>query len=108
MHDVAKVHVEKYLNARKKESAFLFANYCSDKLQPGGVRHILRELGKRAGVDNVHPHRFRRTFATVLAGRGMKIQEIQRLLGHSDIATTLEYISTDDQTVKASYQQYIA
>lgn len=107
-NDVAKLHLLRYLKSRKNNSAILFTNFKNEKLNPGGVRHILRELGKRAGVENVHPHRFRRTFATILASRGMKIQEIQKLLGHSDISTTLEYISTDDNTVKISYQQHIA
>ena len=59
-------------------------------------------------MTNVHPHRFRRTFATGLAKRGMDVREIQKLLGHSNINTTLEYICTDDTGVKASYQKYIA
>ena len=108
INDLAKIHLQKYLLTRKRPEKYLFINYQGKQLQPGGVRHILREIGKRAGVENVHPHRFRRTFATILATRGMKIQEIQKLLGHSSISTTLEYISTDDNTVHVSYQRHIA
>lgn len=59
-------------------------------------------------VSNVHPHRFRRTFATGLAKRGMDIQEVQKLLGHSGVNTTMKYINVSDSKVMASYQQYIA
>ena len=65
-------------------------------LNAGGIRHILNTIAKRAGVDNVHPHRFRRTFATGLAARGMDVQDIQTLLGHSSINTTMEYVFTSD------------
>jgi integrase len=69
---------------------------------------MLKEIGKRAGVESVHPHRFRRTFASKLAERGMKVQDIQKLMGHSNIETTMEYVYTSDQMVSAAYQQYIA
>lgn len=106
--DVAQLHLHKYLLSRKIQSTHLFTNNRGEQITASGVRHILRVIGKRADVENVHPHRFRRTFATLLAGRGMKIQEIQKLLGHADISTTLEYISTDDNAVQNSYKQHIA
>lgn len=108
INDVAKVHIQKYLMSRGDNSNALFMSKNKERIKPGGVRFILNNLGKRAGVSNVHPHRFRRTFATGLAARGMPIQEIQRLLGHSDINTTLHYVCVDDSRVKASYQQFIA
>lgn len=77
-------------------------------LNTGGIRHILNQIAKRAGVENVHPHRFRRTFATSLSNRGMELQEIQRLLGHSNINTTLEYVFTSDEKIHASYLKYTA
>jgi site-specific recombinase XerD len=72
----------------------------------GAVEETVRNIGKRAGVENVHPHRFRRTLATNLAARGMAIQEIQKILGHSNISTTMEYIYVNGDKVKSSYKQY--
>ena len=105
---VCGMHLKRYLDARQENGELLFYNLRHEQLLPGGIRHILNELAKRAKVENVHPHRFRRTFATGLANRGMDIQEIQRLLGHSKIDTTLEYVCVDDRRVKSSYMKYIA
>lgn len=101
-------HLQKYLEERSEKGTALFYNKQHKPLEDGGIRFILKEVGKRAGVENVHPHRFRRTFATGLAKRGMEIQKIQRLLGHSSITTTMRYICTDDTKVQAAYRQYIA
>ena len=98
-----------YINNRKEDNGiYLFYNKNHEMLNPGGVRHILNMIADRAGVSNVHPHRFRRTFATNLAKRGMAIQDIQTLLGHSDIATTMTYVCMDNKKVQNSYKQYIA
>ena len=106
---VSAKHVKKYLAERKdSDSPYLFCNLKHGKLKPGGIRHILNVVAKRAGVANTHPHRFRRTFATGLAKRGMDVQEIQRLLGHSRLDTTMKYVCVDDENVKASYKKYIA
>lgn len=106
--EVCKLHLQKYLLSRKDRMTALFCNRAMERITASGIRFILKEIGKRAGVDNVHPHRFRRTFATSLAARGMAVQDIQRLLGHSNINTTMQYICINDSKVKASYQQYIA
>ena len=108
MSDLARTHLQTYLMERGILGNCLFANKKKDPINPGGVRHILKTVGDRAGVDNVHPHRFRRTFATGLASRGMDIQEIQKLLGHSNINTTLEYVYTSDEKAHASFLKYIA
>ena len=105
---VAAKHLISYLKSRKQDGTALFYNKKGEPLEAGGIRFILNTLAKRAGVDHVHPHRFRRTFATNLAKRGMEIQEIQRLLGHSNINTTMVYISTDDTRIQASYKRYTA
>ena len=105
---VCAMHLKKYLLARTEDNDVLFYNCQHQRINPGGIRHILNTIAKRADVENVHPHRFRRTFATGLANRGMDIQEIQRLLGHSNINTTLEYVCIDDEKVKSSYRKYIA
>ena len=105
---VAAMHLEKYLKERPESDSCLFYNGNHEKLNPGGIRFVLKQIAKRSGVSNVHPHRFRRTFATGLAARGMEIQEIQRLLGHSNISTTMQYVCLDDEKVRASYRKYIA
>lgn len=102
-------HLNAYLNARsEKDSPAVFCNLYHEPLGVGGIQTILKDIGKRAGVEDVYPHRFRHTFATNLAKRGMDIQEIQRLLGHTNISTTMRYISIDDERVKSSYHRYIA
>ena len=108
MTDVARMHLQKYLLTRTDNSTALFTNKNHSRIRSGGIRFILKELGERANVSNVHPHRFRRTFATGLASRGMPIQEIQKLLGHSDINTTLTYVRSNGEKIKASYRQFIA
>ena len=108
INNLALAHLQKYLLARKEAGPHLFYNKKGEPLNPGGIRYILNEIARRANVENVHPHRFRRTFATGLANRGMDIQAIKKLLGHSDINTTLQYVYTSDDGVHASYQKYIS
>lgn len=105
---VSAKHLITYLKQRKEDGPALFYNKNHDPIGADGIRCILNTIAKRAGVDNVHPHRFRRTFATNLAKRGMEIQEIQRLLGHSNINTTMVYVRTDDTKVQASYKRFSA
>lgn len=105
---VAKKHLVAYLESRSDENTALFLNYRYDRISNNGIRSLLNEIAKIAGVSDVHPHRFRRTFATRLASRGMDVQEIQRLLGHSNLNTTMRYIRVDDAQVHASYRKYIA
>lgn len=107
--DVALSHLRKYLLSRRESGEALFYGGKGHKrISTDGVQRLLHTIGERAGVPNVHPHRFRRTFATGLANRGMKVQEIQKLLGHSNINTTLQYVYTDDKSVEYSYRQNIA
>lgn len=106
--DLAKTHLQKYLLARSEDGVCLFYNRRHQQINPGGIRSILKTIEKRSGVSNVHPHRFRRTFATNLSKRGMDIQEIRKLMGHSNINTTLAYIHTDDTKIHALYRQYTA
>ena len=103
---VARQHLKKYLASRNDVVPALFTNAKGDRLQSSGIQFILKQIEKRSGVSNVHPHRFRRTFATKLAARGMDIQEIKVLLGHSDINTTLTYVYTNDAQIKSSYAKY--
>ena len=71
------------------------------------IREILKEIGERAGVDNVHAHRFRRTLATNLLRKGMPIEEVKAVLGHTKIDTTLIYCSLATDTVKYSHRKYM-
>lgn len=108
INDLAKKHLVEYLTVRKIDGESLFYNKKGGALKAGGVRHLLKLLEARAGVTNVHPHRFRRTFATQLSNRGMPLQEIQKLLGHTNINTTMEYVVTTDDAVHVSYMKFTA
>lgn len=106
INDITKKYLIEYINNRNVDGEKLFYNKKFNPLNNGGVRHILTTLGERAGVENVHPHRFRRTFATGLASRGMSIQDVKTLLGHTNINTTLEYVCIDEEKTHISYKQY--
>ena len=103
---VARKHLSNYLENRNEGSSCLLCNKNHGRLCSGGIQHLLKQIEKRSGVANVHPHRFRRTFASGLAARGMDIQEVKKLLGHSDINTTMQYVYTNDSQVKMSYDRY--
>lgn len=106
--DVACSHLIKYLTSKGIESGALFRSTSKERYTPHGVRELLTAMAKRANVENVHPHRFRRTFATTLSSRGMGLQDIQKLMGHSNINTTMVYITMNDSQVKNSYQKFTA
>ena len=104
--DVCEMRVTTWLESRKDSEPALFVNYLGERIQPGGVRKMLRRIGKEANVENVHPHRFRRTLATQLIDRGMGIQEVAAILGHSKIDTTMRYVYIDHRRVEADYRRY--
>ena len=108
MTPIAKKYLVKYLETRKDNRTPLFVNRYGNTLTTGGVRALLADVGRKSGVENVHPHRFRRTLATTLSKRGMPIQEIQRILGHTNISTTQVYIETENSRTQAAYRQYAA
>lgn len=108
INDLANKHLVEYLTSRNVNGDYLFYNKKREPLNPGGVRHILKVLEERAEITNVHPHRFRRTFATGLSNRGMEIQEIGKLLGHANLNTTLEYVYTSEEKIRTSYLKYSA
>jgi len=95
-----------YLDTRTDSEPALFVNYLGERIQPGGVRKVLRQIGKTANVENVHPHRFRRTLATALIDRGMNLQEVAAILGHSKLDTTMTYVFVDSKKVEQSYRRY--
>lgn len=104
---VAAKYLILYLESRKDEDQTLFKSQRGPYTK-GGVENLLRTLGKAARMEDVHPHKFRRTFATNLSKRGMEIQEVQKLLGHSDIKTTMIYVETDTDRIQTSYKRFTA
>ena len=107
--EVCSLHLKKYLFARGESNQALFISLKKkERITTSGVRMILKEIGKAANVGNVHPHRFRRTFATNLAKRGMDIQTISRLMGHSNIQTTMAYVTMDDSKIINDYKRHTA
>lgn len=98
--------LKKYLGSRHDESPALF-NGLRGKLDPQGVRAMLKRIEKISGVENIHPHRFRRTLATNLISRGMPIQEVACILGHDKIDTTMRYVYIEKENVKNAYKKYI-
>ena len=106
LSEVAGMVIREYLTSRTDGYEALFVGRLGERLQPGGVRSMLNNLGKAAGVEHVHPHRFRRTLATELSRRGMAIQEISRILGHEKIDTSLKYLDMNNDVVKANYRRY--
>lgn len=104
---VAARYLKMYLEQRNDDDPTLFLSQ-RGKYSKGGIEYVLRTIGDKSKVENVHPHRFRRTFATNLSRRGMEIQEIQKLLGHSDIKTTLVYVESDTARIQTSYKRFTA
>lgn len=115
MSAVASHHIKEYLKSRHDTSTALFVSQShlsqslgSYQLATNSLRTILKKIGADAGVKDVHPHRFRRSFATSLYNKSMDLYEIQRLMGHTDVSTTLIYISATDDALKASYIKHNA
>lgn len=107
---VALMHLTDYLNSRKDNNPALFASLKSpyNRLSKAGIETALKLIGKRAGVANVHPHRYRRTLATNLLDRGANIQDVAAILGHADLKTTQVYCYISQQNVQAAYRKYAA
>lgn len=105
---VAAMYLEKYLQTRKDNNKALFTGKGSSRLKKNGIEAVMKRLGERAGVNNVHPHRFRRTLATELIARGAALQDVQMILGHEDIRTTQVYVYVDKRNVKNTYDKYAA
>ena len=105
-----KIHLARYLNSRTDDNHALFVSLQKPhkRLQISGVEIRLRKLGRRLGIAKVHPHKFRRTLATRAIDKGMPIEQVQQLLGHSKIETTMAYAMVDQNNVKLSHQKYIA
>lgn len=104
-----KIHLENYLNSRSDDNEALFVSLQKpyDRLRISGVEIRLRELGKKLNLNKVHPHKFRRTLATMAIDKGMPIEQVQQLLGHSSVDTTLQYAMVNQNNVKSSHRKYI-
>ena len=106
----SKIHLQKYLASRtdNNEALFVSLNAPHDRLKISGVEIRLRTLGKKLNLERIHPHKFRRTMATRAINKGMPIEQVQRLLGHSQIDTTMEYAIVNQNNVKIAHQKFIA
>lgn len=104
-----KIHLRNYIESRCDDNPALFVSLKApyNRLQIGGVEVRLRELGRRLDINKVHPHKFRRTLATVAIDKGMPIEQLQRLLGHQKIDTTLQYAMVKQSNVKMAHKKYI-
>lgn len=104
-----KIHLQNYLNSRVDDNPALFVSLQKPhtRLQISGIEVRLREHGKRLGIAKVHPHKFRRTLATMAIDKGMPIEQLQQLLGHKRIDTTLQYAMVKQSNVKIAHRKYI-
>ena len=104
-----KLHLQDYLESRSDDNPALIVSLKApfNRLSIGGVETRLRELGRQLGVHKVHPHKFRRTLATMAIDKGMPIEQLQQLLGHKRIDTTLQYAMVKQSNVKLAHRKYI-
>ena len=105
-----KIHLQNYLDSRTDSSPALFVTLRApyNRIQIGGVELRLRELGRRLSIPKVHPHKFRRTLATSAIDKGMPIEQVQQLLGHQKIDTTMHYAMVKQQNVKLAHRKFIS
>ena len=105
-----KIHLMGYINSRSDANPALFVTLDApyNRLQISGVEIRLRRLGRELGINKVHPHKFRRTMATRAIDKGMPIEQVQKLLGHSQIDTTMHYAIVNQTNVKVAHRKFIA
>ncbi len=105
-----KLHLQNYLNSRTDKNEALFVSLLKphNRFEIAGVEIMLRKLGRTLKINKVHPHKFRRTLATRAIDKGMPIEQVQKLLGHQKIDTTMEYAIVDQQNVKNSHKKYLS
>lgn len=106
----AKVHLKNYIESRNDNNDALFVTLDApyDRLKISGVEIRLRKLGRELDLDRIHPHKFRRSMATRAIDKGMPIEQVQKILGHSQIDTTMQYAMVNQSNVKTSHQKYMA
>ena len=105
-----KIHLKIYLDNRKDDNEALFVSLLKpySRLKISGVEIRLRKMGAELNIQNVHPHKFRRTLATKAIDKGMPIEQVQQLLGHQSIDTTLQYAMVNQNNVKESHRKFIS
>ena len=104
--DITLMIMREYIASRSDDNPALFVGKRHERLKPGGVRAMLKEIESRCEVENIHPHRFRRTSITTLLLHGMPIQNVALLAGHSKIDTTMRYYAAKSDTIKIDYKKY--
>lgn len=104
-----KIHLQNYLNSRTDTNKALFVSLKNPykRLTIGGIEVRLRQLGRKLGINKVHPHKFRRTLATMAIDKGMPVEQLQKLLGHQRIDTTLQYAMVKQSNVKIAHRKYL-
>lgn len=105
----AKLHIQNYLDSRIDDNPALFVtlDYPYSRLKISGVEIRLRNLGRTLKIERIHPHKFRRTMATRAIDKGMPIEQVQKILGHSQIDTTMKYAIVNQNNVKNSHRKFI-
>ena len=105
----AKLHLHEYIKSRADDNPALFVTLRAPhkRISIGGIEQRLREMGRRLNITKVHPHKFRRTLATMAIDKGMPIEQLQKLLGHQRIDTTLQYAMVKQSNVKTAHRKYI-
>lgn len=105
-----KIHLQNYLESRTDDNKALFVSLRApfERIKIGGIEARLRKLGKKLNIPKVHPHKFRRTLATIAIDKGMPIEQLQRLLGHQRIDTTLQYAMVKQSNVKLAHKKFIS
>ncbi len=106
----SKLHLQEYINSRTDDNPALFVTLNSPhkRLKISGVEIRIRSLGRKLGLEKIHPHKFRRTMATRAIDKGMPIEQVQKILGHSQIDTTMQYAIVNQDNVKTSHRKFIA
>lgn len=106
----AKVHLKEYIESRNDDNRALFVTLDAphDRLKISGVEIRLRSLGRRLHLERIHPHKFRRSMATRAIDKGMPIEQVQKILGHSQIDTTMQYAMVNQNNVKTAHQKYLS
>lgn len=106
----SKLHLQEYINSRTDDNPALFVslNTPHTRLKISGVEIRIRSLGRKLGLEKIHPHKFRRTMATRAIDKGMPIEQVQKILGHSQIDTTMQYAIVNQDNVKTSHRKFIA
>ena len=106
----AKVHLKEYIDNRtdNNEALFVTLDAPHDRLKISGVEIRLRKLGRELELERIHPHKFRRSMATRAIDKGMPIEQVQKILGHSQIDTTMQYAMVNQNNVKTAHQKYMS